>query len=90
MREHLSSLFARYPYRCQKCGHRELHSRYASRQAIDPALRSGEKEVKATRAVVQWKRKRREFLLYGGGLLLFAAFLYFITRERSSGGSDGN
>ena len=37
---------------------------------------------------MNWKRRRREFLLYGWALLLFLMFLYFLTRARdgSSGG----
>ena len=45
--------------------------------------------LKAARASKQLKRKRREFLLYGGALLLFVLFLYYVTRERPPA-SDGS
>ena len=86
--EHLASLAARYPYRCRDCGHRVLHARYA-REAPAADRVPKDREVVATRGAIQWRRRRREFLLYTGGFLLFVAFLYFITRERS-GSSDGN
>jgi transposase-like protein len=86
--EHLASLAARYPYRCRDCGYRALQSRYSSEEAAaDHAPK--DREVKATRGAMHWRRRRRELLLYGAGLLLLAAFLYFITRERG-GASDGN
>ncbi len=43
-----------------------------------------EMEIRATRALGRRGIKRREFLLFGGALLLFAAFLYYLTRERAS------
>lgn len=76
-----------YPYRCKDCGHRYFRFRYAEPADPGPA-NSAEREVRATRNVVVWKRKRREFLLYGAGVLCFLAFLYFITRERG-GSPDG-
>jgi len=86
--EHLASMAARYPYRCQDCGYRALQSRYAAEDAAAGQVPK-DREVKATRGAIQWRRRRREFLLYTGGFLLFLAFLYFITRERS-GPSEGN
>jgi hypothetical protein len=65
-----------------------LHARYA-REAPAADRVPKDREVVATRGAIQWRRRRREFLLYTGGFLLFVAFLYFITRERS-GSSDGN
>jgi hypothetical protein len=65
-----------------------LQSRYATEEAAAGQVPK-DREVKATRGAIQWKRRRREFLLYAGGFLLFVAFLYFITRERS-GPSEGN
>jgi hypothetical protein len=62
------------------------------RYAADAAAASDvlkSREIKATRGAVEWKRRRREILLFGGGFLLFVGFLYFITRERG-GSSDGN
>jgi len=86
--EHLASLVARYPYRCRDCGHRALRSRYAAEEAAASQVPK-DREVKVTRGAIQWRRRRREFLLYTGGFLLFLAFLYFITRERG-GSTDGN
>jgi len=86
--EHLASLAARYPYRCRDCGYRALQSRYATGEAAATKIPK-DREIKATRGAVEWKRRRREFLLYAWGFLLFVAFLYFITRERG-GSSDGN
>jgi len=80
------SLVAIYPYRCRDCGLRFLKFRYAAPGKMPST--SSEREIRSTRHALQWKRKRREFLLYGAGMLLFLAFLYFITRERG-GSSDG-
>jgi Na+/melibiose symporter-like transporter len=84
----LASLFAFYPYRCAKCAHRFLRFRYASEVTPPGVPSSTDQEIKSTRAAIRWKGKRREFLVYGVGVLLIIAFLYFITRERSP--SDGN
>jgi hypothetical protein len=48
-----------------------------------------EREVRATRRSIKWRRKRRELLLYATGFALFLAFLYYITRPHD-GSSDGN
>jgi hypothetical protein len=48
-----------------------------------------EREVRATRRSIKWRRKRRELLLYGTGFALFLAFLYYLTRPHDSS-SDGN
>ena len=86
--EYLASLVAKYPYRCRDCGYRALWSRYAVEEAAAGQVPK-DREVKATRGAVEWKRRRRELLLYAGGFLLFVAFLYFLTRERG-GSSEGN
>lgn len=65
-----------------------MQSRYKTEEAAADQVPK-DREVTATRGAIQWRRRRREFLLYTGGFLLFVAFLYFITRERS-GPSDGN
>jgi hypothetical protein len=85
--EHLASLVARYPYRCRDCGFRALQSRYAA-EGVDAGEVPKDREVQATRGAIEWKRRRRELLLYAGGFLLFLVFLYFITREHS--GPSGN
>jgi hypothetical protein len=85
--ELLASLIAIYPYRCRDCGHRYLKFRYAE---PDPGPSNhGEREIRATRNALTWKRKRREFLLYGVGILCFLAFLYFITRDRGASSEGG-
>jgi hypothetical protein len=86
VKERLAALFAIYPYRCHGCEYRFLRFRYASPEAIVSGHAPVEREIRATRAALEWKRKRRELLLYGVGFLLFLAFLYFITRERNSPG----
>jgi hypothetical protein len=65
-----------------------MQSRYKTEEAVADQVPK-DREVTATRGAIQWRRRRRELLLYTGGFLLFVAFLYFITRERS-GPSDGN
>ena len=82
-----ASWVAVYPYRCKDCGHRYLRFRYAE-PAPGPST-DGEREIRATRSAVVWRRKRREFLLYGAGILCFLAFLYFITRERGPSSEGG-
>lgn len=85
--EMIASVVAFYPNRCHRCKYRFLKFRYSSAEPIvDSAT---EREIQATRGAIQWKRKRREFLLYGVACLLFAVFLYVITRERgtSAGGN---
>ena len=78
----LAALFSRLPYRCHECGHRFLVYRYAEPEEALP-LTATEREIMSTRQSIRRKRARREFLLYSSALLLFLAFLYFITRERT-------
>jgi hypothetical protein len=85
--ETLASWVAIYPYRCKDCGHRYLKFRYSEQPGAEPANES-EREVRATRNAMVWKRKRREFFLYAAGVLCFLLFLYVITRERG-GSPDG-
>ena len=86
--EHLASLASRYPYRCRDCGYRALQPRYATEDAAANQVPK-DREVTATRGAIEWRRRRREFLLFAGGFLLFVAFLYFITREHG-GPAGGN
>jgi hypothetical protein len=83
MKERLASLIAFYPYRCAQCGHRFLRFRYKSGPQPGWQPTAVEREIKSTQAARQRKRTRREILLYGLGLLLIIAFLYFVTRERT-------
>jgi len=79
LKEHVLSLFDRYPYRCSKCKHRFLARRHTEIPPT-PGATHVEAEIKATRAAVRRKLWRREMLLYASGLILFLFFLYFITR----------
>jgi len=85
--ERVASWVAVYPYRCKDCDHRYLRFRYAEPDLAGP-VDNREREVRSTRKAMDWRRKRREFLLYGVGILCFLVFLYFITRERG-GSLDG-
>lgn len=85
--ELLSAFVAVYPYRCRDCGHRFLKFRHAT---VDKTPGTAtEREIRTTRSSMAWKRKRREFLMYGAGILLFVVFLYFITRERGGSPEGG-
>jgi len=86
--ESLASLFAFYPYRCNTCQRRFLRFRYDLPEVLATDETSAARVLKAARASKQLERKRREFLLFGGALLLFVLFLYYITRERAPA-SDG-
>ena len=87
-RDYAVSLFQRYPYRCNECGIRFFQFRRKPPKTVDKPT-STEREIRATRATSERKRRRREFLLYGSALLCYLVFLYFITRDRSSS-TDGN
>jgi transposase-like protein len=82
LEERLAALFSKHPYRCHECGYRFLVYRYAEPEESLP-LTAAEREIMSTRQSIRRKRARREFLLYSSALLLFLAFLYFITRERT-------
>jgi len=68
-----------YPYRCRKCEARFLRLR------VPGGTNRGGSENRIT----PWKKRRREFLLYGLGVLFFLALLSFIVRERNEP-SEGN
>ncbi len=85
IQEYLASLFAYYPYRCRECKHRFLRSRYKTEEGPS-AHRSTEREIRATRKAKEWERKKRHLAIYGMALLLFLAFLYFVTRDRAAPG----
>ena len=78
------SLGAVYPYRCHDCKHRFHRFRYA-KEIVAGGRSSGrsatEREIRATRASIRWKQRRREVLLYALAALLLAVFLYYISRE---------
>ena len=85
------SLFRYYPYRCNECGHRFYEFRANSPKTPEHTQEhpsTTEKEIRATRRGYEWKRRRRDFLLYGSALAAFLGFLYFLTRDRG-GSSNG-
>src|SRR5262249_28007248 len=79
--ERLASVFQYYPYRCHGCKHRFLHRETSANTSGEHS--STEREIRATRSAKEWQRKKRDLILYGMAVLLFLAFLYFITRERT-------
>ena len=82
--EHAIAFFGFYPYRCRNCKARFVSLR-PDTAAPASANRPGvEREIKATRSAMAVKRKRREFLLYATAVVLFLAFLYYVTRERTA------
>ena len=81
--EKWASLLAIYPYRCAGCQHRFLQFRLAPPEPPPAGTPASDPSIQGSRATREWRRRRREFLLYAGALLCFLAFLYFITRERS-------
>ena len=85
--EQLVSRAAIYPYRCRACGHRFLtfHHEAPDEAASTPTVG----EILSTRRSVKWRSKRLEFFLYGAVLLLFLAFLYYITREHGGSTDSG-
>jgi hypothetical protein len=78
----LAALFSRFPYRCHECDHRFLVYRYAEPESQLPLTKT-EREITSSRLAIRRKRSRRELILYSTALLLFLAFLYYITRERT-------
>ena len=82
--EHFASVFSYYPYHCRDCKHRFLQRRSETVEEPSTANRSTEREIRATRHAKDWRRKQRDLVVYGLALLLFLAFLYFITRVRNT------
>ena len=87
--EFLASFLGVYPYRCGPCAYRFMRFRYAPLLKGAGRAHPTEREIQITRKTIRWKRRRREILLYGFGLILFLAFLYFISRERGSPSDNG-
>ena len=85
--ERLASLFAYYPYRCRACHYRFMRFRYGTPKLQAGEVSSTEREIRSTRLRIKWKRKRREFLLFVSGFLLFLCFLYYITRMDTFAGN---
>ena len=78
LKERLASLVFLYPYRCRKCDTRFLRFR-----APGGHTHTSDNKIDPAR------KRRREILLYGVGILLFLALVSFIVRERNEP-SDGN
>lgn len=81
--ERLISLAGYRPYRCLTCNgrFRGFRARFSEPVVPQGVLR----EISKTRSAMRWKRKRRDFLLYGSALILFAVVLYYLTRVPSIG-----
>jgi hypothetical protein len=87
-KDYAVSLFQYYPYRCKACGTRFFELRPKPPENAEKPT-STETEIRATRTAQEWKRKRREFLLYASALLCFVVFLYFVARSTGQA-PDGN
>ncbi len=75
--ERLWVLAGIYPFRCEECLSRSLHRR--SRGLLELAHpHAGKRPEERKRA---WLRTRREILLYGGGVLGFLLFLFYLIRD---------
>jgi hypothetical protein len=83
--EHLASLAGFFPYSCHACKHHFLHYRRSTVEKAPATKTPVEREITATRSAANWKRKQRDILLYGLALLLFAAILFYLTREPAPG-----
>ena len=83
--EWTASVVAVYPYRCEECKLRFFRYKYS--RAGEKAASGTEKEIRSTRRSIRWKARKRELLLYTLALIIFIAFLYFITRDRGTGES---
>ena len=81
--ERLISLTGFHPYRCLTCQKRFVLLRDQAAEPVAP--RGVFREISATRSAMRWKRKRRDLLLYGSALALFAVVLYYLTRVPSMG-----
>jgi hypothetical protein len=83
--EQVVSMVGYHPYRCLSCQGRFLSLGHLAPVPVAPSKRGVEKEISATRSAMRWKQKRRDFLLYGSALVVFAFILYLLTREPSMG-----
>ena len=84
-------MFGCYPYRCHECEHRFLQWRTTAVEPEDKRAPAGKRagaarSARAARSHVAATQRRREMLLYGLALLVFLAFLYYITRDRGPQG----
>lgn len=88
--ERVASVLSYYPYRCRGCNHRFLTKRQETEtSAASREHRATEREIRATRRAKRWHQRRAELIVYLAAAILFIAFLYFLTRERS-GSSEGS
>lgn len=79
-KDYVVSFFDYYPYLCKECKHRFFQVRHAPPKTTGKP-NSTETKIRATRSRHVWRRKRREFLLYGWALVLVLVLVYFITRD---------
>jgi hypothetical protein len=82
--ERVLSVVGYYPFCCQKCHLRFLSLHYTPVEETVAGRSNVEREIKATRGAMRAKRKRREVVLYSAAILLFLAFLYYITVDRGN------
>jgi proteasome lid subunit RPN8/RPN11/DNA-directed RNA polymerase subunit RPC12/RpoP len=75
--ERLREVFGFHPYRCHECLSRSFLK--TSPDLLESA-RSGPRKRPEERKRA-WQRTRREMLLWGGGILGFAVFLYYVVRD---------
>jgi len=75
--ERLHAVFGSYPYRCQECLSRSFLK--TSPDLLERA-RSGRHKRPEERKRA-WQRRRRDFLLWGGGIFGFLAILYYLIRD---------
>jgi hypothetical protein len=73
-------LFGFLPYRCQDCGHRFL---YNVAGALEFKPNATEREIRKTRNHMKWERRKREWALFGLGILIVLAFVYYISFHTS-------
>src|SRR5438128_2321254 len=85
LRERLASTFGFYPHACRQCSHTFFAYRELSKEGVPSPNPAVESEIQKTRSARAWKQRQRDYLLYAVALLLFAAILYFLTREPPAG-----
>jgi len=88
LKDRAASLLGKHPYRCHECGYRFLHFDQAAAEEHGQPT-STEREIRMTRSAARRKQRRRELWLFGVALLLFLAFLYYITRVRPAAEGGG-
>ena len=75
--ERLRGIFGAYPYRCQECLSRSFLK--TDPDLLERARSSRRKRPEERKRA--WQRTRRDFLLWGGGIIGFLAILYYLIRD---------